>query len=54
MFSIFARTFKTATRHDAYSPSDLTSRRAHPLTHWEEKRIDNERRRASMRNVGMW
>lgn len=47
MLTIFARTFHTATRF----PEHHTRR---PMKSWEVERLEAERRRREMRNVGMW
>jgi len=47
MLTIFANTFHTATRF----PED---HRRRPLKTWEVERLEAERRRRAMRNVGMW
>jgi len=54
MFSILAKTFRAASRRDLYPTQHADHHRSHPMTTWEEERLEADRRRAAMRNVGMW
>ena len=47
MLTIFAQTFHAATRF----PEHKTRR---PRKTWEVERLEAERRRRAMRNIGMW
>jgi len=54
MFSILAGAFKVAARHNMYPSNDPHHHLRRPLTTWEQERLEADRRRAAMRNVGMW
>lgn len=54
MISIFANAFKVAARHNMYPGNDPHHHKRRPMSTWEQERLEADRRRAAMRNIGMW
>lgn len=54
MLSIFAKTFKTASRQDGWNAPDYWTSHRRPINRRQAQQIEAERKLAQLRNIGQW